>query len=263
MLVGSTVPSAQLDLYKRDEAGIAVGLYTFAELAEQNNIIHAIYHYVEAVCPRDQIALCPEDRADSVDLEDGVYQIMIKHLRREARGVRWQVVGLLESDGVMGPVKEANRATVGIVMAMVAAGCVVATVFAFALARALHRITRDLILLSNFKFQDVLQADVDKESGVQRPRFSRIAELWTIQKAFHKMVIQFAGAVQQNRKFSERRRTLSVVQAQPVSEHQPESENMGRKLQRSVVMNSEGADDLDLDSSGNKTSVIGTVPRDE
>ncbi|KAJ3188604.1 hypothetical protein HDU85_004318 [Gaertneriomyces sp. JEL0708] len=263
MLVGSTIPSAQLDMYKRDEAGIAVGLYSFAELAEQNHIIRAIYDYVEVVCPRDQIGLCPEDRADPVNLEDGVYQIMIKQLRREARGIRWQVVGLLENEGVMGPVREANRATIGIVMAIVAAGCVVATVFAFSLARALHRITRDLILLSNFKFQDVLQADVDKESGVKRPNFSRIAELWTIQKAFHKMVIQFASAVQQNRKFSERRRTLSAVQAQPVSEHQSETENAGRKPQRSVAMNSEVAEDLDSESSGNKTSVVGTVPRDE
>lgn len=107
--------------------------------------------------------------------EAGTYFVQTAQVVRD--NTQWAIVQFVDKSDVLGQLVDSNKKTVGIVVAVAVAGCIGAVVFSFFLSMALHRITRDLALLSNFKFQDVLQRDIDKESGVSRPQYSRISEL--------------------------------------------------------------------------------------
>ncbi|KAJ3189331.1 hypothetical protein HDU85_002960 [Gaertneriomyces sp. JEL0708] len=134
-----------------------------------------------------------------IEIAGAKFTMQIGEVRR--KDLYWAVIVLVSEDDVLLPLTNSNKKAIGIIAAVVAAACGIATVSSFLLARALFKITRDLKLLANFKFQDVLQRDIDKESGVRQPVYSRIQELWQIQRAFHVMVTNFAKAVAQNRSF--------------------------------------------------------------
>ncbi|TPX70055.1 hypothetical protein SpCBS45565_g02008 [Spizellomyces sp. 'palustris'] len=143
-------------------------------------------------------------------LSNGQYIVQVEQI--QTYNLNWGIVHIVSQDDILEELHTSNTKTIGTVIGVVAAGCAVGILFTYFLSKALYMITRDLVLLSDFKFTDVLQKDLDKENGMRRPKYSRIAELWQIQRAFHKMVVTFADAVAQNKRFTvpEQRRTMSM-----------------------------------------------------
>ncbi|KAI9090961.1 hypothetical protein DFS34DRAFT_653787 [Phlyctochytrium arcticum] len=138
---------------------------------------------------------------DMISMPDGNYA-MQSVIYTRAAGLKVGIVMLVNRSDVMRALVESNRRAIGIIVAVIVVGVVLSIVFSFMLARALFRITRDLRLLANFKFQEVLQTGTEKGAPA-RPQYSRIQELFQIQKAFHLMTVNFAKAVSQNRRFGE------------------------------------------------------------
>ncbi|KNC98809.1 uncharacterized protein SPPG_05787 [Spizellomyces punctatus DAOM BR117] len=206
-IVASSEPDVQL--YELDSNGAAVRALTLPEIAVTDKDTAALYQLLQTKSDGSLshwLSIHPTNEAVELELSGGTFSMMVGRIQRANTDLA--IIAFINRDAIMGELQAANRKTIAIVAGVVVAGCSVAVVFSFFLAKALHRITRDLRMLANFKFQDVLQQDIDKESGVRRPQYSRISELWQIQRAFHKMVITFARAVSQNKRFSERRPTL-------------------------------------------------------
>jgi hypothetical protein len=158
---------------------------------------------------------------DSVLLDvpgNGVYSMEMREIR--SGNLHWALVHFVSKADLLALLTKANSKTIGAVIGVIVAGVVCVVAFTYFLAKALHVITRDLVLLSDFKFKDVLQKDLDKETGMRRPTYSRIAELWQIQRAFHKMVVTFADAVSQNKRFNndpQRRPVTDMRDSRPES----------------------------------------------
>ncbi|ORY47457.1 hypothetical protein BCR33DRAFT_764451 [Rhizoclosmatium globosum] len=79
-------------------------------------------------------------------------------------------------------------AMLGIILAFVTAGCL----FAIVITRQLDVVARQIDMLKNLKFSEVL----DKESGVKKRSF--VFELAKLQEAFHEMVTVFAKTLKTN-----------------------------------------------------------------
>ncbi|TPX57174.1 hypothetical protein PhCBS80983_g04041 [Powellomyces hirtus] len=150
------------------------------------------------------LANLPRDFSVDLKLPGGTFTMQIGEVNLGVANLHWAFVILISRNDVMAELQSSNKKAIGIIAAVVAAGCVLVMAYAFLLARAMLKIARDLKLLAAFKFQDVMQQDMDKETGLRRPKYSRIQELWRIQRAFHQMVVNFAGAVSQNRSFGDR-----------------------------------------------------------
>ncbi|KAJ3291851.1 hypothetical protein HK104_005770 [Borealophlyctis nickersoniae] len=183
ILIGSSLNFEEADIYRRNSStGDPVGLLTLPELAanqtywEPVQVLHAhllrntpngtLYDYIAQ--PSRPVTL-------EFQLSDGVYIVQMREL--SSLNLRWGIVHFVRRDDILAELTRSTKKTVGSVAGVVAGGIIITVVFSFFLAQALHRISRDLVLLSDFKFKDVLQKDLDKSSGVSRPSFSRIAEL--------------------------------------------------------------------------------------
>ncbi|KAJ3277798.1 hypothetical protein HK104_002968 [Borealophlyctis nickersoniae] len=216
ILIGSSISWEIGDLYRRDNDSQALGLLTLPELAanqtfwEPVRVLHS--HLLRTTANGTLFDYLSQPRPTTLELtlSDGVYIVQMKEI--SSLNLRWGIVHFVLRDDILDALTRSNKKTIGTVAGVVSGGIVITIVFSFFLATALHRITRDLVLLSDFKFKDVLQKDLNKSSGVSRPSFSRIAELWQIQRAFHKMVVTFAGAVSQ-RRFLERGTGASTTMA--------------------------------------------------
>ncbi|KAI8911927.1 hypothetical protein DFJ77DRAFT_82682 [Powellomyces hirtus] len=148
-----------------------------------------------------------------VKLRSVPYFLRVDLLLRPQTGVRQAIIMLVDRNHVMADLTQSNKKAIGIIAGVVAAGVGLAVAFSLMLANALYKITKDLKLLSKFKFTEVLRP-LDKEGTVKKARFSRINELWQIQQAFHQMTVNFASAVSQNKRFGDatqahRRTTLN------------------------------------------------------
>ncbi|TPX70358.1 hypothetical protein SpCBS45565_g01770 [Spizellomyces sp. 'palustris'] len=206
-IVASSEPDVQL--YQLDSSGAPQRALTLPEVAAMDKDTATLYQFLQTKSGGSlSLWLSTHSTGEAVelDLSGGTFSMMVGRIQRANTDLA--IIAFINRDAIMGELQTANRKTIAIVAGVVVAGCSCAVVFSFFLAKALHRITRDLRMLANFKFQDVLQQDIDKESGVRRPQYSRISELWQIQRAFHKMVVTFAQAVSQNKRFSDRRPTL-------------------------------------------------------
>ncbi|KAJ3299573.1 hypothetical protein HK104_008382, partial [Borealophlyctis nickersoniae] len=183
-LIGSSIDYMEADIYRRNSTGDPVGLLTLPELADNQTYWepirilrgHLVRNTVNGTGTLfDYIAQPNRPVTLEFQLSDGVYIVQMKEL--SSLNLRWGIVHFVRKDDILAELTQSNKKTVGSVAGVMAAGVVITVVFSFFLARALHRITRDLVLLSDFKFKDVLQKDLDKGSGVARPTYSRIAEL--------------------------------------------------------------------------------------
>ncbi|KAJ3300172.1 hypothetical protein HK104_003782 [Borealophlyctis nickersoniae] len=204
ILIGSSISWGIGDLYRRRaNDSQALGLLTLPEVAANQTFwepIRVLYAHLLRTTPNGTLFdYLSQTRPTTLELtlSDGVYIVQMREI--SSLNLRWGIVHFVLQDDILDALTRSNKKTIGTAAGVVSAGIVITIVFSFFLARALHRITRDLALLSDFKFKDVLRKDMDKSSGVSRPSFSRIAELWQIQRAFHKMVVTFAGAVSQKR----------------------------------------------------------------
>ncbi|KAJ3290681.1 hypothetical protein HK104_006596 [Borealophlyctis nickersoniae] len=203
ILIGSSISYYIGDLYRRDSDGRSLALLTLPELAANQTFWEPIRvlqaHLLRTTQNGTLFEYLNQTRPTTLELtlSEGVYIVQMKEI--SSFNLRWGIVHFVLRDDILDALTRSNKKTIGTVAGVVSGGIVITIVFSFFLATALHRITRDLVLLSDFKFKDVLQKDLDKSSGVSRPSFSRIAELWQIQRAFHKMVVTFAGAVSQKR----------------------------------------------------------------
>ncbi|KAI9088729.1 hypothetical protein DFS34DRAFT_675110 [Phlyctochytrium arcticum] len=127
---------------------------------------------------------------DKIEMADGNYAMQTVVYQRSG-GLKIGIIMLVNRNDVMRALVESNRRAIGIIVAVVVVGIILSIVFSFMLARALFRITRDLHLLANFQFKDVLRNESEKGMPA-RPQYSRIQELFQIQKAFHLMTVNFA-----------------------------------------------------------------------
>ncbi|KAJ3170942.1 hypothetical protein HDU87_008644 [Geranomyces variabilis] len=178
---------------------------TMQQAGVNNSNIRAIYSYLNQNAGgslQTFLNAHPPGFTVELQLDSGTHEMQIGQVQRGAN-MNWAIAILINRNDVMSALHRSNLQAIGIIAGVVAASCILVMLFSWWLAQSLHQITRDLQLLSNFKFQDVMQRDADKETGARRPKFSRIAELWEIQKAFHRMVVNFAQAVSQNRRFGE------------------------------------------------------------
>ncbi|KND02159.1 uncharacterized protein SPPG_02651 [Spizellomyces punctatus DAOM BR117] len=197
-------------------------LLTIPELAANSSVwepVSALYKYLLATSDGSLYKFVGDYPGTSIQLKlsDGQYIVQVEQI--QTYNLNWGIVHIVSQDDILEELHASNTKTIGTVIGVVGAGCAVGILFTYFLSKALYMITRDLVLLSDFKFKDVLQKDLDKETGMRRPQYSRIAELWQIQRAFHKMVVTFADAVAQNKRFNaaEQRRTMSMSSAQPAS----------------------------------------------
>ncbi|KAJ3292954.1 hypothetical protein HK104_004879 [Borealophlyctis nickersoniae] len=225
ILIGSSISRAIGDIYRRDNASNSLGLLTLPELAANQTFwepIRVLYAQLLRTTPTGTLFdYFSQTRPTTLELTlpDGVYIVQMKEI--SSLNLRWGLVHFVLRDDILDALTRSNKETLGAVAGVVSGGIVITIAFSFFLATALHRITRDLVLLSDFKFKDVLQKDLDKSSGASRPSFSRIAELWQIQHAFHKMVVTFAGAISQKR-FLERGNMSSAVPSRAPASMVPE-----------------------------------------
>ncbi|KAJ3168596.1 hypothetical protein HDU88_001488 [Geranomyces variabilis] len=201
VMIASSIPT--LDFYGYDDTQNAVRTLSFAEMAEKDAIV-AILHKEFAGYGSLAAYMAAKGKETQLLNFPGGAQFMLQmgEVKRDDN-THWAIVMLLDRDAIMLPLHQSNGKTIAIVIAMVVAACGLSILFSFFLAKALHKITKDLSMLADFKFQEVLQEDLDKKTGMRRPRYSRISELWRIQRAFHKMVVTFAQALSRNRHFSD------------------------------------------------------------
>ncbi|KAJ3296072.1 hypothetical protein HK104_002017 [Borealophlyctis nickersoniae] len=184
ILIGSSISWQIGDIYRRDNESIALGLLTLPELAanqtfwEPLRVLHAhLLRTTETGTLFDYLSQRTRPTTLEFTLSDGgVYIVQMKEI--SSLNFRWGIVHFVLRDDILEALTRSNKKTIGTVAGVVSGGILITVVFSFFLATALHRISRDLVLLSDFKFQDVFQKDLDKSSsGVSRPSFSRIAEL--------------------------------------------------------------------------------------
>ncbi|KAJ3282841.1 hypothetical protein HK104_010686 [Borealophlyctis nickersoniae] len=183
ILLGSSINYEEADIYRRNSStGDPIGMWTLPELAanetywEPVRVLHShllrntpngtLYDYIGQ--PNRPVTL-------EFQLSDGVYIVQMREL--SSLNLRWGIVHFVRRDDILAELTRSTKKTVGSVAGVVAGGIIITVVFSFFLAQALHRITRDLVLLSDFKFKEVLQKDLDKGSGVAKPTYSSIAEL--------------------------------------------------------------------------------------
>ncbi|KAJ3137328.1 hypothetical protein HDU90_002115 [Geranomyces variabilis] len=201
VMIASSEPS--LSFYGYDESGDANRTLTFAEMAKKDKIIAILYNQIAGFNSLgDFIAAHGKDTRLVVLPSGDHYSLQWGEVIRDDN-THWVIAIMLNRDAVMAPLSASNRKTIGVVVGVVVAASGLSVLFSFFLAKALARLSRDLMLLANFKFQDVLQADLDKKTGAKKPRYSRISELWRIQRAFHKMVVTFAQALSKNKQFGD------------------------------------------------------------
>ncbi|KAJ3186454.1 hypothetical protein HDU85_007273 [Gaertneriomyces sp. JEL0708] len=176
--------------------------YRFDEAYLANPNIGTVYEHMLRHAGEPSAYLRDFESATSyIEMQDGKYAMQTFTYQRPG-GLRVGVVMLINYNDIMASLHDSNRRAVGIIAAVVVVGIALGTAFSVLLARALFRITRDLKLLANFKFQEVLRPDQEKGSPA-KPNYSRIQELFQIQKAFHLMTVNFAKAVSQNKRFGD------------------------------------------------------------
>ncbi|KAI9097421.1 hypothetical protein DFS34DRAFT_621588 [Phlyctochytrium arcticum] len=107
----------------------------------------------------------------TLKLPTGQFQMMFTKITRD--NLDWTLLTLVNRDKVMQPFDTSTRRTLGIVLAIVFTSFLFSLLFAWMLSKALHRITRDLSLLANFKFQDVYRRAV---SGFMYHQLSSASE---------------------------------------------------------------------------------------
>ncbi|KAJ3282333.1 hypothetical protein HK104_010936 [Borealophlyctis nickersoniae] len=181
--MGCSIEWPTADLYRRDNDGKALGLLTLADLAANQTYegwepIRVLYaHLLRTTKSGTLFEYLSQTRPTTLELtlSDGVYLVQMNEV--SSLNLRWGIVHFVLRDDILQALTQSNKKTIGTVAGVVSGGIVITVVFSFFLATALYRITRDLMLLSDFKFQDVFQKDLDKSSGIKRPSFSRIAEL--------------------------------------------------------------------------------------
>ncbi|KAJ3278153.1 hypothetical protein HK104_002600, partial [Borealophlyctis nickersoniae] len=179
--IGSSINWTMADLYRRDNDSNPLGLLTLPELAANQTFwepIRVLYaHLLRTTQNGTLFEYLSQTRPTTLELSlsDGVYIVQMKEI--SSYNLRWGILHFVLRDDILDALTRSNKKTIGTVAGVVSGGIVITVVFSFFLATALHRISRDLVLLSDFKFKDVLQKDLDKSSGVSRPSFSRIAEL--------------------------------------------------------------------------------------
>ncbi|KAJ3296858.1 hypothetical protein HK104_001100 [Borealophlyctis nickersoniae] len=208
VMLGASLNSTLYDIYERDSDAIATRAFTLPEFAANSSSwesLKILHDHLLENNPNGSLLqyFAQQDRPKILEfhLSDGIYLVQMTEVI--SLNLHWGIIHFVRRDDILDELTKSNRKIIGIVAGVVTAGVVASAVFSYFLARALHKITRDLVLLSDFQFKDVLQKDLGKGSGMARPNFSRIAELWQIQRAFHKMVIAFAEAVSQ-KKFLDR-----------------------------------------------------------
>ncbi|KAI8591181.1 hypothetical protein BDZ88DRAFT_412748 [Geranomyces variabilis] len=204
-IITSSLDRTGHDYMTTDGSGTDFSM-TMQQAGANNSNIRAIYSYLDQNAGgslQTFLDAHPPGFTVELQLDSGTHEMQIGQVQRPGANMKWAIVILINRNDVMSALRRSNLQAIGIIAGVVAASCIFVMIFSWWLAQSLHQITRDLQLLSNFKFQDVMQRDMDKETGARRPKFSRIAELWEIQKAFHRMVVNFAQAVSQNRRFGE------------------------------------------------------------
>ncbi|KAJ3279274.1 hypothetical protein HK104_001594 [Borealophlyctis nickersoniae] len=181
-LIGSSINYEEADFYRRNSSGDPVGLWRLPELAanhtywEPVRVLHAhLLRNTRNGTLYDYITQSNRPETLEFQLSDGVYIVQMRQL--SSLNLRWGIVHFVRRDDILAELTRSNKKTAGSVAGVVVGGMVITVIFSFFLAQALHRITRDLVLLSDFKFKDVLQKDLEKGSEVARPTYSRIAEL--------------------------------------------------------------------------------------
>ncbi|KAJ3177117.1 hypothetical protein HDU87_004609 [Geranomyces variabilis] len=201
VMIASSEPS--VDFYGYDDYGNANRTLTLTEMANKDQIIAILYNQIAGFSSLGNFLAVNGKDTRLVQLPSGDhYTLQWGEVIRDDN-THWVIAILLNRDAIMAPLAASNRKTIGVVVGVVVAASGLSVLFSFFLAKALARLSRDLMLLADFKFQDVLQADLDKKTGTKKPRYSRISELWRIQRAFHKMVVTFAQALSKNKQFSD------------------------------------------------------------
>ncbi|TPX57988.1 hypothetical protein SpCBS45565_g08104 [Spizellomyces sp. 'palustris'] len=140
----------------------AMGAFYLHLLRESNG---SLYQYVTN----------PHPSSILLSLSSGTFAVQIQELR--SRNLHWAIIYFVSKDEILAGLHQSNRKTIATVVGVVLAGCFVGIVFAYFLSKALQLITRDLRLLAEFKFKEVLQKDLSKESGIRQPTYSWITEL--------------------------------------------------------------------------------------
>ncbi|KAJ3181009.1 hypothetical protein HDU87_001659 [Geranomyces variabilis] len=201
VMIASSIPT--LDFYGYDDMQNAVRTLSFAEMAQKDQIVAILFKEFAGYASLASYMAAMGTETRLLQLPGGAqFMLQMGEVKRDDN-THWVIVMLLDRDAIMMPLHDSNRKTIGIVVAVVVAACVLSVLFSYFLAKALHKITKDLSMLADFKFQEVLQEDLDRKTGLRRPKYSRISELWRIQRAFHKMVVTFAQALSRNRQFSD------------------------------------------------------------
>ncbi|KAI9088728.1 hypothetical protein DFS34DRAFT_689556 [Phlyctochytrium arcticum] len=183
-------------------ANVTNTLYSFDKAHLANSNLGKIYdHMARHPGGASAYIQTQQGQVDMIEMADGNYAMQTVVYQR-AGGLNIGIIMLVNRNDVMRALVESNKRAIGIIVAVIVVGVILSVVFAFMLARALFRITRDLRLLANFQFKEVLRNESEKGMPA-RPQYSRIQELFQIQKAFHLMTVNFAKAVSQNRRFGE------------------------------------------------------------
>ncbi|KAJ3160002.1 hypothetical protein HDU86_001267 [Geranomyces michiganensis] len=183
------------------------------------DIVRDLYSYISRTANGSVTQLSDILNGETRVLEiNGItYFFRVDLLLRPRTNLHQAYIMLVDRDHVMADLYASNKKAIGVIAGVVAAGVSLAVAFSLLLANSLYGITKDLNLLAKFKFQQVVKP-TDKNGVVKQATFSRIDELYKIQKAFHQMTVNFATAVSQNRRFGEgtaRRTTLG--QAGPLA----------------------------------------------
>ncbi|KAJ3159312.1 hypothetical protein HDU86_001915 [Geranomyces michiganensis] len=202
VMIASSIPT--LDFYAYDDFGNAVRTLTFAEMAQRDAIVSILHRELarQNTSVAEYMSRHGKD-TQLLNLPSGAeFMLQMGELKRD-ENTHWAIAMLLDRDAIMRPLHQSNQKTVSVVIAVVVAASALSVLFSFFLAKALQKITKDLAMLADFKFQEVLQEDLDKKTGMRRPQYSRISELWRIQRAFHQMVVTFAKALVRNKQFSD------------------------------------------------------------
>ncbi|KAJ3277503.1 hypothetical protein HK104_003244, partial [Borealophlyctis nickersoniae] len=181
LMIGSSLDVREYDIYERNN-GTAIRALTLPELAANVSgweSLHVLYDHLLQNNPTGSLLqyISQPNRPAVLELHlsDGVYLVQMTDV--SSLNLHWGIIHFVQRDDILAELTKSNRKIVGTVAGVVVAGIIASVAFSYSLSRALHKITRDLMLLSDFQFKDVLQKDLDKRSGMARPSFSRIAEL--------------------------------------------------------------------------------------
>ncbi|KAJ3282305.1 hypothetical protein HK104_010969 [Borealophlyctis nickersoniae] len=182
VMIGSSLDVEVYDIYERDSNATAIRALTLPEFAanasgwESLKVLHDhLLQYNSTGSLLYYITRPDRPAVLELHLSDGVYIAQMTEVI--SLNLHWGIIHFVRRDDILEELTKSNRKIIGIVAGVVVGGILASVVFSYSLSRALHKITRDLVLLSDFQFKDVLQKDLDKGSGMARPSFSRIAEL--------------------------------------------------------------------------------------